>query len=164
MRDCDWVLTTGRGTGGHGCAYSLGSVRPGGFGLAAVEARLTGGLRPVLAAACLKLIRNAAMQQYGHTASMTEEGTFVTVQSRGVVTIPPALRRRFGLDRPGAQLEVIERDDEIVLRPHVPVPTDQAWFWSERWQKMEGEADEEIAAGHVSNFEDVVAFLADLDA
>lgn len=94
---------------------------------------------------------------------MSDAPTFVTVQSRGVVTIPPELRRRFGLDRPGAQLEVIERDDEIVLRPHLPVPADQAWFWSERWQTMEHEADADVTAGHVSSFEDVEEFLADLD-
>ncbi|MGH9105797.1 MAG: AbrB/MazE/SpoVT family DNA-binding domain-containing protein [Acidimicrobiales bacterium] len=94
---------------------------------------------------------------------MSEEGTFVTVQGRGVVAIPPALRRRFGLDRPGAQVEVIEREGEIVLRPHVPVPADQAWFWSERWQRLEHEADEETATGHLASFDDVESFLDELD-
>ena len=27
------------------------------------------------------------------------------------------------------------------------MPADQAWFWSQRWQQMEREADEDIAAG-----------------
>lgn len=49
--------------------------------------------------------------------------TFLTLQARGTIAIPPAVRRRLGLDRPGAQLELIERDDGVLeLRPHVPVP------------------------------------------
>ena len=68
---------------------------------------------------------------------MSKDQTFVTVQSRGVIAIPTAIRRHFGLDQAGAQVEVIEREGEIVLRPHLAVPMDQAWFWSERWQQLE---------------------------
>jgi AbrB family looped-hinge helix DNA binding protein len=92
------------------------------------------------------------------------ERSFVTVQARGVIAIPAALRRQLGLDRPGAQVEVVERDGEIILRPHVPVPSDQTWFWSERWQRMEHQADDAIAAGEVASFENVDDFLADLDS
>jgi len=95
---------------------------------------------------------------------MEKEAGFVTVQTRGVIAIPPALRRQFGLDRPGAQVEVRERDGEIVLRPHVPVPSDQAWFWTERWQKMERQADDVVAVEKVTSFENVHDFLADLDS
>jgi len=95
---------------------------------------------------------------------MAEEHTFVTVQSRGLIAIPTAIRRHFGLDQPGAQVEVIEREGEIVLRPHVPVPADQAWFWTERWQQMEREANDAIAAGSVTVTEDVDELLADLES
>ena len=96
--------------------------------------------------------------------SMTEHSTFVTVQTRGVIAIPPAMRRHLGLDRAGAQVEVIERDGEIVLRPHVAVPADQAWFWSDRWQQMEREADEAIESGKVEMVSDVDALIAALDS
>jgi AbrB family looped-hinge helix DNA binding protein len=95
---------------------------------------------------------------------MTKSSTFVTVQSRGLIAIPTSIRRHFGLDKPGAQVEVIEREGEIVLRPHVAVPADQAWFWTERWQKMELEADEAIVAGRVVVTNDVDELLADLDS
>jgi antitoxin MazE len=94
---------------------------------------------------------------------MAEEHTFVTVQSRGLIAIPTVIRRRLGLDEPGAQVEVIERDGEIVLRPHIAVPADQASFWTERWQQMERVADDAIAAGRVTVSQDVDALLADLD-
>ena len=61
-------------------------------------------------------------------------------------------------------MEVIERGGEIVLRPHVAVPADQAWFWTKRWQKMEREADEAVAAGRVTAVESVEELLADLDS
>jgi hypothetical protein len=61
-------------------------------------------------------------------------------------------------------VEVIERDGEIVLRPHVAVPADQAWFWASRWQKMEHAADDAIAAGLVTVVESVEDLLTDLDS
>ena len=81
-----------------------------------------------------------------------------------MIAIPRAIRRHFGLDQPGAQGEVIEREGEIVLRPHIAVPADQAWFWTERWQQLEREADESIAAGQVADAESIDGLLADLDS
>ncbi len=81
-----------------------------------------------------------------------------------MIAIPTTIRRHFGLDQPGAQVEVIEREGEIVLRPHIAVPADQAWFWTERWQRLEREADEAIAAGHVADAESIDELLADLDS
>jgi antitoxin MazE len=91
---------------------------------------------------------------------------FATPQRRGVVTIPASVRHRLNLDQPGAQVEFIERPDlggVIEVRGVVPVSTDQAWFWTERWQKMEAAAEADIAAGRVERFDDVESFLDDLD-
>ena len=95
---------------------------------------------------------------------MSKSPTFVTVQGRGLIAVPTSIRRRFGLDKPGAQVEVIEREGEIVLRPHVAVPADQAWFWTEQWQRMELEADEDIVGGRVVATNDVDELLTDLDS
>ena len=74
----------------------------------------------------------------------------VSVRKRGVITLPAELRRRLRLDDEGSRLEIVERDDGVVeLRPSVVIPADQAWFWTERWQTMEREADEDIDAGRV---------------
>lgn len=75
----------------------------------------------------------------------------LTVQSRGTVALPADFRRRFHLDQEDAQVRLIERDDGgIELVPVVAVPADQAWFWSERWQAMEREADADVAAGRTT--------------
>lgn len=90
---------------------------------------------------------------------------FVSVQSRGTVALPPALRRRYHLDQAGAQVEIIEREDGVFeLRPVIAVPANQAWFWTSDWQQREREADEDIAAGRVLEFDDVDGFLGHLDA
>ena len=88
----------------------------------------------------------------------------MTVQGRGLIAIPTAIRRHFGLDKPGAQVEVIEREGEIVLRPHLAVPTDQTWFWTDRWQQIEREADDAISAGLITTVDGVEELLADLDS
>ena len=48
--------------------------------------------------------------------------------STGTVTIPVKVRRWFGLDKPGAQVEVVVRGGEIVLIPHLAAPA--AWSGS----------------------------------
>ena len=91
--------------------------------------------------------------------------TYVTVQGRGTLALPADVRRRHHLDEPGAQVEIVERDDGVIeLHPHVPVPADQAWFWTERWQAREREADAHVAAGETRTHESAEDFLAHLDA
>jgi AbrB family looped-hinge helix DNA binding protein len=90
---------------------------------------------------------------------------YVTVQSRGTVALPARLRRRLHLDEPGAQLQIVEQDDgRLELRPVVPVPADQRWFWTERWQRMEREVDDHVAAGRVTIVNGPDALFEHLDA
>ncbi|HLG70027.1 MAG TPA: AbrB/MazE/SpoVT family DNA-binding domain-containing protein [Chloroflexota bacterium] len=90
---------------------------------------------------------------------------YLNVQRRGVIALPPELRRRHHMDEPGAQVLVTEREDGVIeLRPHVAVPADQAWFWTPEWQAGEREADEQIARGEIETFDNVDDFLAALEA
>ncbi|MGH3566487.1 MAG: AbrB/MazE/SpoVT family DNA-binding domain-containing protein [Pseudonocardia sp.] len=81
----------------------------------------------------------------------------------GTVTIPVQARRALGLDKPGAQLEVVLRDGELILVPHVAVPAESAWFWAEGHQVAEREVDADLAAGRHQDFEDAAQFLAHLE-
>jgi antitoxin MazE len=90
---------------------------------------------------------------------------FVHVQGRGTVVLPAALRRRYHLDEPGAQVEITERPDGVLeVRPAVAVPASQAWFWTEERQLREREVDAHAAAGEVTTFNDIDDFLQHLDA
>jgi hypothetical protein len=85
---------------------------------------------------------------------------YLALQSRGVLALPPDVRRRWRLDQPGAQVEVTEREDGVIeLRPHLAVPVRQDWFWSEEWQGREREADADIAAGRFTVHADADSFI-----
>jgi antitoxin MazE len=95
---------------------------------------------------------------------VAEKSQFLTLQNRGLLALPPDVRKRYQLDQPGAQVELVERDDGVLeIRPYVPVPADQAWFWTEEWQAGEREATEELKQGLGRVFEDDESFLASLD-
>ncbi len=91
--------------------------------------------------------------------------TYVTLQTRGTLSLPADVRRRHHLDQPGAQVEIVEREDGVIeLHPQVPVPADQAWFWTERWQARERQVDALVASGEVTTHESAHAFLDHLEA
>ena len=96
--------------------------------------------------------RQSSFGQCGNTAMLRCMKThLLSVQSRGTIALPADLRRRLHLDGPDAQVKLIERDDgRVELLPVVAVPADQAWFWTERWQGMEREADADVAAGRTT--------------
>jgi bifunctional DNA-binding transcriptional regulator/antitoxin component of YhaV-PrlF toxin-antitoxin module len=95
---------------------------------------------------------------------MSRREYHVALQARGTLALPAGLRKRHHLDDPGAQLRVVEREDGVIeLHPLASVPADQRWFWTERWQRLEREADEDVAAGRVRRHDDVDDLLTALD-
>ncbi|MBI4320960.1 MAG: AbrB/MazE/SpoVT family DNA-binding domain-containing protein [Chloroflexi bacterium] len=82
------------------------------------------------------------------------------MNSRGTVTIPKEVRQGLGDD---TLFEVVRRDDGVIeLRPQATIDASQRWFWTERWQRAEREADADIAAGRFEVFDDVERFIAGL--
>ncbi len=106
-----------------------------------------------------------ALDGCGNAAMLQNMKThLLTVQSRGTVALPASLRRRLRLDRADAQIKLIEREDgRIELVPVVAIPAAQAWFWTDRWQAMEREADADIAAGRVVVIDGVDELIGHLD-
>lgn len=89
--------------------------------------------------------------------------TFVAVQKRGTIALPADVRTQLGLDQPGSQLELTVRDGEIILRPYLAVPADEAWFLSPEWKSRVAEAHAHLRAGDETEFADVDEFVAFLD-
>lgn len=73
----------------------------------------------------------------------------VKVGVRNQVTIPEVLAKKFNI-RQGSILEVREEAGALVFSPQIMIAQEDAWFWSPEWQKMEREADEDMAAGRFS--------------
>lgn len=85
------------------------------------------------------------------------------VRAKGQVTIPAEVREKVHLEV-GDPLEVEIVEEGILLRPQKVVDAAQAWFWTERWQRMEREADEDIAVGRVASFDNPEDFFKELEA
>jgi AbrB family looped-hinge helix DNA binding protein len=76
------------------------------------------------------------------------------VRQKGQLTLPLSMRRKLGIEEGSIVLSKIV-DDAIVLIPQDTVDRDQAWFWKERWQRLEAEADRDIAEGRTKTFDSV---------
>ncbi|MGP3971759.1 AbrB/MazE/SpoVT family DNA-binding domain-containing protein [Streptomyces sp. 6N223] len=87
---------------------------------------------------------------------------FLAVQGRGTVALPAELRRKYRLDEAGAQVEITEREDGVLeLRPALPVPVDEMWFWSKGHQAAEREAEDDLTQGRFRDYADAEELLAD---
>lgn len=86
----------------------------------------------------------------------------VRFKKKSQVTIPHEVVEALNL-KEGDDLECRLENGKIVFVPMVSVPRDQAWFWTEEWQKEEREIEQQIKDGQLTppmNFDDT---LADLD-
>ena len=84
------------------------------------------------------------------------------LRARGQVTLPAEIREAAHLDT-GDPIEIEMVPDGILLRPQKVIDSTQAWFWTPSWQAGEAEADRDIAAGRMEQFESEDDFLKSLD-
>ena len=90
------------------------------------------------------------------TKSVLEES--VRLGAKHQVTIPHRISKALQL-RKGDHLLMRLVGRRVELIPASLVPKDQLWFWTSEWQKKEREADEDIAAGRLTEFESVEDLL-----
>jgi hypothetical protein len=93
---------------------------------------------------------------------MTNVNALTQMNERGGITLPKSVR---GELPSGSLFEVVRREDGVIeLRPKLLIDAEQSWFWTKRWQRMEREADADVAAGRIERFDDAESFLAELDS
>ncbi|WP_010532485.1 AbrB/MazE/SpoVT family DNA-binding domain-containing protein [Lentibacillus jeotgali] len=73
----------------------------------------------------------------------------VRFKRKSQVTVPHEIVEALDL-KEGDDLQCRLEDGKIVFVPMVSIPKDQAWFWTEEWQKEEREVEEDIKAGRLS--------------
>lgn len=85
----------------------------------------------------------------------------VQIKKRNVITLGQEVRKELNLDE-GDILEVSVVEGKLILEPKKLIPADQQWFWTEEWQTGEREAQAEIDAGRIKNFDSMEDFLGEL--
>ena len=81
-------------------------------------------------------------------------GTTVKVREKYQVTIPEEVRGKIPL-KVGERVEVTARGTEIIIRPIVEIPRDQAWFWSKEWQEQVAQSIKDLEKGKMKVFKSV---------
>jgi AbrB family looped-hinge helix DNA binding protein len=90
--------------------------------------------------------------------------TVLQIRSNGQITLPTSIRRQARL-KEGDLLEVlVEEDGSLRLVPKIAIDRDQAYFWTERWQKGERETEEDLRAGRYKQFTSMDEMIKDLES
>lgn len=88
----------------------------------------------------------------------------ITLRKRGQFTLPKAFLEELNL-REGDSLEArLDEKGFLTLVPLIEVPVDQAWFWTEKWQREEAEAEGDIITGRTKSFSNLDDLFADLES
>ena len=81
------------------------------------------------------------------------------LRGRGQITLPPEIRKKLKVGEGDDVLFYVNAQGQVVMDQVHIIDPEQAWFWTERWQKFEREVDEDIAAGKLLEFEDADEFI-----
>ncbi len=84
------------------------------------------------------------------------------IRGRSQITIPAEITKRLNLKQ-GDTLQVEVEGDQIVLRPVVTVPKNQAYFWAKRWQQEEKQVQSDIENDKINSTDSKEQLFKDLD-
>ena len=60
-------------------------------------------------------------------------------------------------------VNIIIKDNKIIMEPQVVIPREQAYFYTPEWQKEEAGAHEDIKKGRVTKTKNLKGLLRELD-
>ena len=83
------------------------------------------------------------------------------IRPKGQITLPDAVRKAARLAE-GDYVEVSVEAGVIIMRPKKLIDADQAWFWTDAWQRGEQEASEDIGRGRVRRSSNADEFIDSL--
>jgi AbrB family looped-hinge helix DNA binding protein len=85
------------------------------------------------------------------------------LRTKGQVTLPSEVRKILSADEGDDLIFRVDENGQVIVERAVTIPADQAWFWTERWQKMEREAEADIDSARVHRYPNVDEAIADLE-
>lgn len=86
----------------------------------------------------------------------------IKVREKGQITLPLYMRKTLHIEQGDLILAKLV-DNTVVLIPQETIDKEQAWFWTERWQKQEAEAEEDIQKGRIKSFDSVEELFDDIE-
>jgi antitoxin MazE len=87
-----------------------------------------------------------------------ESGSMVyktRLRRKGQLTVPIEIRDMLNLEEGDDIVFFVNEQGRIFVQQLQTIAPEQAWFWTERWQKMEREVQTDIDADQVQRFKDV---------
>ncbi len=85
------------------------------------------------------------------------------LRTKGQVTVPQEIRNVLGASEGDDLVFYVDDRGQVIIARAKIIPPDQAWFWSERWQRMEREAQADLEQGRVVEYPNVQDAIAALD-
>ena len=78
---------------------------------------------------------------------MESEHFKAQLRKRGQITLPAPIRALLGVEAGDDVTFWQNESGQVVITKAQVIPPDQAWFWTDRWQRIEREAQSDIEAG-----------------
>ena len=85
------------------------------------------------------------------------------LRMKGQITVPLEIRNLLGADEGDDLLFYTDEQGRVIVSRAQIIPPDQSWFWSERWQRLEREAQADLDAGRAVEYANLSEALAALD-
>ncbi len=89
------------------------------------------------------------------------------LRTKGQITVPQEIRSLLGAEEGDDLLFYTDQAGKVVVSRAQVMDPEQAWFWSDRWQLMEHEAQADLTSGRVvvySNISDALSALEGMPA
>ncbi len=77
------------------------------------------------------------------------------LRGRGQITLPPQIRERLQIREGDDVLFRLNEQGQVVVEQVRMIDPEQAWFWTEKWQKMEAESRQDYENGNYVEFDEV---------
>ena len=91
---------------------------------------------------------------------MTKPEFFRTrLRNKGQITVPGEIRTILGAEEGDELVFLVDEKGKIIVDRIRMIPPDQVWFWSERWQQLEREVQDEIENNKIAHFDSAEATL-----
>lgn len=84
------------------------------------------------------------------------------LRNKGQVTLPQEIRKLLGAEEGDDLLFFTDEAGRVVVSRSQIIDPEQAWFWSDRWQRMEKEAQADLEAGRIVEYTNITEALTAL--